>query len=100
MWQKLSSHSWPFLYKKGEKKKHKNKKSVSGAGLDYVSLSHIPCIITSQGNNTGSIEPHCANNEIIEEVSHRLVTHFPLTPSSEPKQHSKSNLISSSYSIN
>lgn len=75
-------------------------KSVSGAGLDYVSLSHIPCIITSQGNNTGSIEPHCSNNEIIEEVSHRLVTHFPLTPSRELKQRIEPNLINPSYSIN
>lgn len=60
----------------------KKKKSVSGAVLDYDSLPHIPCTITSQGNNTGSIEPHCPNNKIIEEVSRRLVTHFPLTSSS------------------
>lgn len=81
-------------------KKDKNKKLVSGAGLDYASLSHIPCTITSQGNNTGSIEPLCANNKIIEEVSHRLVTHFPLTSCNELKRRVAPNLISPSYAIN
>lgn len=72
---------------------------VSGAGLEYASLSDIPFSITVQGNNTGSIEPGC-RKKIIEEVSPWLVMHFPVTSSSKPMQYSSPNLISPSYAIN
>lgn len=78
--------------------KKKGIKSLSvAAGLDYASLSRIPCSITLQGNNTGPIEPHCGNNKIIEEVSRPLVTHSPLTSSS--RRYSAPNLIRPSYAI-